>query len=76
MVAVSHVNKCELFKKISIIGLLMDYESNNVVKVLKATSDYITGRTTLLESNCDVPIDEILARINALDDLWKTASTQ
>ena len=53
-------------KKISVIGLLMDYDSGHVVKVLKTVSDYTRGTTQILEADSNEHIDKMLARINAL----------
>ena len=66
LVAVEKINNGELFKEISVIGLLMNYEDNIVEKVLKTTSNFITGVTSLLQADeVNVPIDKMLARINA-----------
>lgn len=65
MVAMKTISMQQLFKKTNVIGLLMDYDSNCVVKVIKMSSDYIAGTTELLEADSSENIDRMLARINA-----------
>lgn len=65
MVAMTAIRKNQHFKRVNVIGLLLDYESGRVLKVFKSISDFISGKTHILEANSGTKIDVMLARINA-----------
>jgi hypothetical protein len=65
MVAMQAISTQHLFKKINVVGLLMDYDNNCVTKVLKMISDYVLGTTVLLSAMSSEKIDRMLARVHA-----------
>lgn len=65
MVAMQTIAMQLLFKKINVIGLLMNYELSCVAKVYKMTSDYSTGETVFKRAKSGEKIDRMLARVNA-----------
>jgi hypothetical protein len=65
MMAMKAISTQRLFKKINVVGLLMDYDSNRVTKVLKMVSDYVLGTTLLSSAQSSEKIDRMLARVHA-----------
>lgn len=64
IIAHNRIMEQGLFSKTTVIGLLLDYEMNEVVKLFKMECDFITGCTVITKADCNEKIDKMLARID------------
>lgn len=65
IVGMKAIRSRQLFKFITVIGLIVDYEKGCVVHLMKARLNYLTRETTLTEAPCSDNIDKMIARIDA-----------
>lgn len=64
MIAHARIMEQRLFSKTNVIGLLMNYDNDEVVKIFKMECDFIAGTTTITKALSKEKIDKMLARIN------------
>ena len=65
MVGINAIRAGGIFTKITVIGLIVDYEQNLIVYIVKAVMDFTKSIIAISEATCSEVIDKMIARVDA-----------